>query len=218
MRRMGYLNVDFKKLFKEIDSRITSQASITLRSIAQELEVSVEIIEQTVREVIGTSFREYLESKKLAHILKELEERRNGSMAQAYGYPRSERRITIPGATVSYLLHGRGIRKSGFSSSYPLYDLSRGGMAFLSDHPLRPGRRLSLLIDCAELTGTLRLGGHVVYAVAGDIAGYQYRLGVRFKAFEAKRGYNPPESLEILVQLVNVATCYSVGNCSQNLP
>jgi len=209
--------MDLKELFKEIDAKITSQSSITPRILAQELNVDVEIIEQTVREVVGTSFREHLESKKLAHVLRALEEQRSGSMIQTYGIQRSERRVTIPGATVSYLLRGRRIRKSEFSNSYPLYDVSRGGMAFLSDYPLRPGRILSLLIDCAEISKSLRLAGVVVYAVAENIEGHQYRLGVRFKPFEAKRDCNPPESMQILSQLVSVATSYGAVDGEQNL-
>jgi hypothetical protein len=209
--------MDSKELFKAIDARITSQSNITRQNLARALNVDLEIIEQTVREVIGTSFREHLKSKRLAHALKVLEDKRNGSMLQTHGIQRAERRVTIPGATVSYLVHGRRIRKSDFSISYPLYDVSRGGIAFLADYPLRPGRVLSLLIGCAEISETLRLVGIVVYAVAENIAGYQYRLGVCFRPFEAKNDSNPPKSMQILSQLVSLASSYSAGDSEHGL-
>jgi hypothetical protein len=209
--------MDLKELLREIDFMLISRASMTPEMLARELGVKAEVVEQAVREIIGTSFREYLESKKLAHALKVFEERRNGLIGQAHGHQRAERRTTIPGATVSYLLHGRGIRKSNISGPCPLYDLSKAGMAFFSDYPLRPGRELSLLIECAKLTGTLRLRGRVAYAVAENIAN-QYRLGVRFKPFEARRGYNPPKSLDLLTQLLSMATSSGAANCDQSLP
>jgi hypothetical protein len=49
----------------------------------------------------------------------------------------------------------------------------------------------------------IQLEGRVVYAVAADIAGYQYRIGVRFQPFEAKKGGNRPETRESLVAFEN---------------
>ena len=176
--------VDLKELFYKIDARITSSANMSSHSLARELSVEVKLIEQTVRGVVGTSFSEYLESKKLACALKTLEEGRKRTAEQVYGMERAERRLSIPGATITYLLHGRGIRNRVPSGPYPLYDLSSGGMAFLCDHPLRPGRELTAIIECSKVPGTFFLECRVVYAVAETIAHFQYRLGVQFKPFE----------------------------------
>ena len=217
MHKTGFVTVDLKELFYKIDSQITRSTSTSSHSIAKELAVKAEVIEQSVRGVVGTSFREYLESKKLAYALKALEEERKRAAEQAYGPERGERRISIPGATISYLLRGRGVRNPGLSGPYPLYDLSSAGMAFLCDHPLKPGRELSAVIECAKVPGTFHLGCRVVYAVAQKLANFQYRLGVQFKPFELKRGANPPESLAFLTRLMSVATSYDVPDYEQDL-
>jgi hypothetical protein len=193
--------MDVKQLLKDIDSRIASNPSSTARSLAQELNVTPRVIEKAVREVDGVSFNEYLENRKLALVLKTLEDRREADNRN----PRAEPRRTIPGATVTYSLHGNGIRKSGSSASYPIFDLSRGGMAFLSDRPLKPGRRISLFLRCLETKDVTRVEGDVVYSLVVDIAGYQYRTGVRFVPFDAKEGCNSPETLDVLAKLLETA-------------
>ena len=200
------MNVDLGQLFRNIDSRIASNPGSTSQSLAQELDVTMGAIERAVREVNGVSFREYRENKRLARVLRILEEKRRALVAEGHGNNRAEPRMILPGATVSFLLRGRGIRNAGFSNSCPLFDLSRGGMAFLSDRPSRPGRKVSLLLNCTEIKEKLRLEGYIVYAVATDMAGYQFRVGVRFMPFEAKRGCNAPEALHILAQLEKTAT------------
>jgi hypothetical protein len=195
------MNVDLGQLFKSIDSRITSNPSSTSRSLAQELDVTARTIEQAIREFGGVSFRKYRENRRLAHVLKILERKRESVVSGNYEHHRTEARIILPGATVSILLRGRTIHDSGVPNSCPLIDISKGGLAFLSDRPLKLGRRVSLILRCTEITNTLCLEGRVVHTVASDIAGYPYRVGVRFMPFEAKRGCNSPEILEVLTQL-----------------
>jgi len=200
--------MDVKQLLKDIDSLIASNPSSTARSLAQELNVTTRTIEKAVREVDGVSFNEYLENRQLARVLKTLEDRREAENQSR----RAEPRKTIPGATVTYFLHGNRIRKSRSSASYPIFDLSRGGMAFLSDRPLKPGRRISLFLKCLDTTDAIRVEGDVVYSLAVDIAGYQYRTGVRFVPFEPREGCNPPETLEILTRLLETAISPALGS------
>jgi hypothetical protein len=209
--------MDLKELFYMIDSRIPPSSSTSSCRLAKELSVNAKLIEQTVRGIVGTSFREYLESKKLAHALKALEEERKRTVEKAYGKERAEQRISIPGATVAYLLRGRGIRNPCRSGPFPLYDLSSRGMAFLCDHPLKPGRELLAIIECTKLPITLLLNCRVVYAVAENLVDFRYRLGVQFKPFESKRGSNHPESLEFLAQLMRAATSFDVPRCEDGL-
>ena len=200
--------MDVKQLLKDIDSLIASNPSSTARSLAQELNVTTRTIEKAVREVDGVSFNEYLENRQLARVLKTLEDRREAENQS----PRTEPRKTIPGATVTYFLHGNGIRKSSSSAYYPIFDLSRGGMAFLSDRPLKPGRRISLFLKCLDIKDEIRVEGDVVYSLVVDIAGYQYRTGVRFVPFGLEKGCNPPETLKILTRLLETAISPAIGS------
>jgi AraC-like DNA-binding protein len=197
--------MDLRELFKNIDIRIAQNPNATSRSLAQELHVTSRLIEQAVREMDGVSFREYRENWRLADALRILEEKRKGSAAGYYHFQRAERRITLPGATVAYLLHGRGVRKSEFSNFHPLIDLSGIGMAFLSDRPSKPGRMASFLIKYDDAKESLRLEGKIVYAVGIDAAGSQFRIGVRFMPFDSQKGCNTPETLNVLRQLKQAA-------------
>jgi AraC-like DNA-binding protein len=203
--------MDLRELSRNIDSRITQNPNLTSRRLAQELGVTAQLIEQAVREVDGVSFREYRENRRLALALRMLEEKRKESAAGYYRFQRAESRVTLPGATVAYLLRGRGIRKFDFSDFHPLIDLSGIGMAFLSDRPSKPGRTASFLIKYDDTKDALRLEGNIVYAVATDTTGSQYRIGVRFLPFDAQKGCNLPESLAILKQLKQAASRQSAA-------
>jgi hypothetical protein len=194
--------MNVKQLLKDLDSRIANNPGSTARSLAQELHVTTRIIEEAVREVDGISFNEYLENRRLARILKTLEDKREAGNRNS----RAEPRKVLPGARISYSLGGHEIRTSGYSAPYPIFDLSRGGMAFLSDTPLKPGRRISLFLEYSDTNDELRLEGNVVYSLAVDIGGYPYRIGVRFVPFEPKEGCNSPENLEVLSKLLETAT------------
>lgn len=193
--------MDTKQLLKDLDSRIATNPSSTARSLAQELNVTTWTIEKAVREVDGVSFNEYLENRQLAHVLKMMEDKREAGNRNA----RVEPRKIIPGATIAYFLHGQQIRGSGSSECYPIFDLSRGGMAFLSDSPLKPGRRISLFLKRLHTNDALRLEGEVVYSLALEIADYSYRIGVRFVPFAVREGCNSPETLEALSKLLETA-------------
>ncbi len=194
--------MDSKQLLKDLDSRIATNPSSTARSLAQELQVPTWTIEKAVQEVDGVSLNEYLENRRLARVLKTLEDRREAGNLNS----RAEARKIVPGATITYALHGQETRRSGSTGPYPIFDLSGGGMAFLSDSPLKPGRRVSLFVKCLVGEDALRLEGDVVYSLAQEKTSYSYRIGVRFVPFEAREGCNPPESLERLTKLLETAT------------
>lgn len=197
--------MDVRQLLKDIDSRIARNPGSTAKSLAEELNVTVPTIEKAVREVDGISLNEYLENRQMAHALKIFEDQRE---AEVYACPRNEPRRVIPGASVSYVLHGNG--RFHTSIFYPIFDISRGGMAFLCDSPLKPGRKISLFLKCVGEKEELRLEGEVVYALAGEIGGYPYRLGVRFSAFDAKQGGNSAATRETLTRLLkNAVSRYS---------
>lgn len=161
-----------------------------------------ENIERAVREIGCVPFRGYREKKQLAQALKILEKK--GNAAPCSIHDTNRQRLTIPGATVRYVLGGRGILKSGYSNACPMINLSRGGLAFLASRPAKPGTKVSLIVSFSEKGEPLRLEGRIVYGVAVDIAGYQYRLGIKFQPFAMKRGCNTPEALETIARLERI--------------
>jgi len=151
--------MDLRKLFENVDSRITSRPGSTAQSLAQELEATVQDIEKAVREVDGVSFHEYRENKRLAHALKALEEERSPIGGRIHQAERVQPRLTITGATVRYLLLGGGIYKSEFSNSYPIVDLSTAGMAFLADRPAKTRQESMPSCELFETERIPPLGG-----------------------------------------------------------
>jgi hypothetical protein len=85
----------------------------------------------------------------------------------------------------------------------PLRNLSRGGLCFLNNLPLKPGRRLSLQLHYSNDTPPLTLHGEVAYfyPMPRHFAGYSFRIGVEFMPFTGKRACNVPSALEVILRL-----------------
>ena len=77
-----------------------------------------ENIEHSVREIGRVSFSKYRKKKQLAQALRILEKK--GNTTPCGMHDTNRQRLTIPGATVRYVLGGRGIRKSGYSNACPM--------------------------------------------------------------------------------------------------
>ena len=110
-------------------------------------------------------------------------------------------RFAVPGAIV-YVNHGSGQLK-GDSTEYifPVVDVSKGGISFLSKTMPRTGR-VSLLLHYSENEEAIPLEGRIVYIVPSpSIRDYPYRVGVEFIPFSAKRGLNSPGAFSKLDRL-----------------
>jgi len=200
------MTVDLNELFQDLDSHLTADPSSTLESLAQKLGVTTQHIEQAVREVDGVSFSEYQGNKELALTLKVLRRENRADARIMIGGEQIHQRFSIPGATVCYLLRGSGVQMSAITNPYPLIDLSSGGLAFLADRPVKPGRNISLILSVSATLQSLRLEGRIVYALAVNVPDYQYRVGVKFQPFGAERDCNPPEALEAIARLERYGT------------
>jgi hypothetical protein len=113
-------------------------------------------------------------------------------------------RFVVPGATVSYKKRGLWGRQTSFpEDTFPLVDLSKGGLAFLSNRSLKKGHRVSLLLYFSESENEdpIHLTGIVVSSILTMGIINQYRVGIQFKPFGIKRGFNTPESLKKLEEL-----------------
>jgi hypothetical protein len=74
-------------------------------------------------------------------------------------------------------------------------------LAFLADEVLKPKKRISLLLKFQEKDEMIRLKARVVYSVATGIAGYRYRIGIRYLPFAERIGHNPLKILDLLIKL-----------------
>jgi hypothetical protein len=89
-------------------------------------------------------------------------------------------RFTVPGASLSWMPNGQD---SFSESDIPLADISRGGLAFLSNNPPTVGSSLFIKIFLPQGKETIELLGRVIYSIPynpGLI--YRYRVGVQVKA------------------------------------
>ncbi|MBM4084509.1 MAG: hypothetical protein FJ272_06945 [Planctomycetes bacterium] len=108
-------------------------------------------------------------------------------------------RFEVPGAKVMYKKTGLLVMLKGYSSAYPVVNVSKGGLAFLCDqrHAVGEGlmtRLLSPMEAPLDLGATVRW--HARHAGSG-----QTILGVAFAPFGHQRGWNSPDALDVLRRL-----------------
>ena len=191
--------MDSREICQKIESFLISHPKAAVQIIAERLGLSRSEIEQAVREAEGLSLEEFRRRKRLMEAFKQL----GADRVVPYGpweKARLRTRIIIPRTSVQYSVHHFWRIRPSFSAPCPLVNLSSGGLAFLADVALMPGKQVSLLLKLQEKEEGLRLLGKVVYAVATGIAGYSWRIGIQFLQFAERRGCNNPKVLEALVQ------------------
>jgi hypothetical protein len=194
------MDANYNELVQKVDSLLDVHPNATLPIIAEKLQTTSRIVEEALREIEGLTFQEFQANKRLEQAFNQL-----GEMSPAangpYEVTRVRRRILIPKATVRYRIFGFWRRKTDFSNQCPLVDVSRDGLAFLSDLAQKPREKILLLLRIPTEPDALQIRGHVVYSVATGIIGYRHRIGVRFFPFAEKRGCNSPKALDVLVKL-----------------
>jgi hypothetical protein len=105
-------------------------------------------------------------------------------------------RFTVPGAAVSWKSDGQN---SFSEAGMPLADISKGGLAFLSNNPLAAESEIIVQIFLPQGKEYLELLGRVVYAVPhGPGLVYRYRVGVQVKAFLQTESGNSSQSLKVI--------------------
>jgi hypothetical protein len=116
---------------------------------------------------------------------------------------KSDRRTLIrfykPGAVVRY----KHKKKTGIFASYSeeekVFDLSKSGVAFPMEHPLKFGQSVILKVSFPD-GKTLRLKGHVRWQNR-EQRGNNFITGIQFSAFGRNEDYNSPKALEYLRSL-----------------
>jgi hypothetical protein len=111
-------------------------------------------------------------------------------------------RFRIPGATVSY-------RKASFFSSKtrideefcPVLDLSRGGVRFLTQKPLKFKSKIVLQLSVPGERVPLDLKGRVRWSTFNAGKSYKYQAGVQFNPYGLEKDQNVPQTLTKIVSL-----------------
>jgi Tfp pilus assembly protein PilZ len=108
-------------------------------------------------------------------------------------------RFIIPGSTLSLAAERGLFSKSKYSETfYPVFDLSRGGLRFLSQVPFKIGTKVSLKIFIPNEGISLSVRGRIRWSSHNPLIGYRYQIGVQFNTYGAKKGLNPLEILNNL--------------------
>jgi len=111
---------------------------------------------------------------------------------------RRTRRFEIPGGKVRYKKTGLLILVKGFSKTYPVVNVSKGGLALVCDERLDRGEKVIVQL-LAPNEKPLNLRSRVRWhrqAESGNML-----LGVEFMPFTGRRGHNSLEALDVLRRL-----------------
>jgi hypothetical protein len=115
---------------------------------------------------------------------------------------RSCQRFKIPGATVSYQRERRLFPSKGFEQEFcPVLDLSRGGVRFLTQKPLKFKARIVLQVSIPGERIPLNLRGQVRWSSFNPGKSYKFQAGVQFNAYGEKKAQNYPGALVKIIAL-----------------
>jgi Tfp pilus assembly protein PilZ len=111
-------------------------------------------------------------------------------------------RFNIPGATVSYRKEGLFASKTRTDEEFcPVLDLSRGGVRFLTQKPLKFKSRILVQLTIPGERVPIDLKGRVRWSTFNAGKSYKYQAGVQFNAYGLERGQNGPQVLTRIVAL-----------------
>ncbi|MBP1769969.1 MAG: hypothetical protein H6P96_587 [Candidatus Aminicenantes bacterium] len=111
-------------------------------------------------------------------------------------------RFKIPGATVSYRKHKLFSPKTGVDEEFcPVLDLSRGGLRFLTQKPLKFKSRITLHLSIPGERAPIDLRGRVRWSTFNAGKSYKYQAGVQFNPYGLEKDQNVPQALTRIVGL-----------------
>jgi len=111
-------------------------------------------------------------------------------------------RFKIDGATVSYRRDKLFASKSGSDEEFcPVLDLSRGGVRFLTQKPLKFKSKISLQLSVPGERVPLDLKGRVRWSTFNSGQSYKYQAGIQFNPYGLEKGQNSPQALTKIVVL-----------------
>ena len=120
-------------------------------------------------------------------------------------------RFEIPGATVVYNSKKNIFSKSKFThDEFPVYDISYGGIRFLSQEKLKIKSSITVKIFIPEDEEPISFEGKIVRVGHQPGQSYNFQIGVQFLPYSHNKGFNPPENLSLLKALEKKHSAWSV--------
>jgi hypothetical protein len=111
-------------------------------------------------------------------------------------------RFKIPGATLSYTRQKLLFSPKAFDEEFcPVLDISRGGVRFLTQKPMKYKAKVVLQISIPGERIPLNLKGHIRWSSFNPGKSYKYQAGVQFNAYGEKKDQNYPGSLVKIIAL-----------------
>ena len=111
-------------------------------------------------------------------------------------------RFNIPGATISYRKEGLFASKTRSDEEFcPVLDLSRGGVRFLTQKPLKFKSRILLQLTVPGERAPIDLRGRVRWSTFNAGKSYKYQAGVQFNPYGLEKSQNGPQVLTKIVAL-----------------
>jgi len=111
-------------------------------------------------------------------------------------------RFKIAGATVSYRRNKLFSPKARIDEEFcPVLDLSRGGVRFLTQKPLKFKSKIVLQLSIPGERAPLDLKGRVRWSTFNAGQSYKFQAGVQFNPYGLEKDQNPPQTLTKIVGL-----------------
>lgn len=111
-------------------------------------------------------------------------------------------RFKIPGATVNCQQKGFLLFKPGFIEEFcPVLDISRGGIRFLTQKPLKMDLEVLLKISIPGERIPFTMKGVVKWSSPGEGKSYRYQVGVQFYPYGEDKDQNLPSNLVKIIAL-----------------
>lgn len=111
-------------------------------------------------------------------------------------------RFKVPGATVSYRKDKLFASKAKVDEEFcPVLDLSRGGIRFLTQKPLKFKSKVSLQLSIPGERVPLDLKGRVRWSTFNAGKSYKFQAGIQFNPYGLEKSQNYPQALTKIVAL-----------------
>lgn len=111
-------------------------------------------------------------------------------------------RFKIEGATVSYKKPKLFSTPKKFrETNCPVTEMSRGGIRFLTQKPLKINKKILLTVQLPGNRDALDLSGQVIWKSLSPNQSYKYQLGIQFDPYGTKKGQNSPLLLDKIKEL-----------------
>ena len=122
-------------------------------------------------------------------------------MADTAKERRACERFVIPGAIVHYREEGFLFSGKYSEDAFPVVDISRGGLRFLSNFAPKIAAKVALKVIFPGREAPLLLKGRVRWTSTNPGKSYKYQTGVQFAPYGGNRGDNDHSTLQEIIAL-----------------